>query len=163
MASNGRTSTWRRGHCKSRGKSGQQPLGIPLSKRRPDLAGQRPPQAPRGAEAGRAAPGPVPRPAPPWCSRTGWTSRRSRVCWATTRRGLRWTPTPTSPPGPSGRQRTPWGRSWRGLTENREKKRGTGAVSRARAPYGSKSGSPPCPQNGDCPGINCTHKVDTRK
>ena len=64
MVSNGRTSTWRRGHCKSRGKSRKQPLGVPLAQRRAHLPGQRPPQAPRSAEAGGVTPGPVPRPAP---------------------------------------------------------------------------------------------------
>ena len=39
----------------------QQPLGIPLTYRRPNLAGQCPPHAPSGAETGRIASGQVPR------------------------------------------------------------------------------------------------------
>ena len=33
-------------------------------------------------------------PSRPWPCKTAWTSRPSAVCWATTRRGSRWTPTP---------------------------------------------------------------------
>ena len=36
-----------------------------------------------------------------WRSKTAWTSRPSAICSATTRRVLRWTPTPTSPPTPN--------------------------------------------------------------
>ena len=36
----------------------------------------------------------------------------SSVCWVTTRRASRWTPTPTSPPTPSSRRRKPWGISY---------------------------------------------------
>ena len=35
----------------------------------------------------------------------------SSVCWATTRRASRWTPTPTSPPTPSSKRRKRWGTS----------------------------------------------------
>ena len=57
-----------------RKKSRQQPLGVPLTHRRPNLAGQRPPHAPPGAEAGGAASesGSTTSgtPSPPWPSRT---------------------------------------------------------------------------------------------
>ena len=33
-------------------------------------------------------------PSRPWPCKTAWTSRPSAVCWVTTRRALRWTPTP---------------------------------------------------------------------
>ena len=42
-------------------EGGQQPLGVPIARRRPDLSGQRPAYAPPGAEAGGIASGQVPR------------------------------------------------------------------------------------------------------
>ena len=44
-------------------------------------------------------------PSQPWRCKTAWTSRPSAVCWVTTRRASRWTPTPTSPPTPNSKRR----------------------------------------------------------
>ena len=51
-------------------------------------------------------------PSPRWRSRTAWTSRPSAVCWVTTRRASRWTPTPTSPPTPNSKPPRPWAISY---------------------------------------------------
>ena len=55
-------------------KSRQQPLGIPLAYRRPDLTGQRPPHAPPGLEAGGIAASQVPR-SPSYLRRSGPSKR----------------------------------------------------------------------------------------
>ena len=44
--------------------------------------------------------------------KTAWTSRPSAVCWVTTRRALRWTPTPTLPPTPNSKPPRPWAISY---------------------------------------------------
>ena len=51
-------------------------------------------------------------PSQPWPCKTAWTSRPSAVCWVTTRRASRWTPTPTSPPTPNSKRRKQWAISY---------------------------------------------------
>ena len=56
-------------------------------------------------------------PSQPWHCKTAWTSRPSAVCWATTRRGSRWTPTPTSPPTPNSKPPRRWAISYPVLSD----------------------------------------------
>ena len=58
-----------------------------------------------------------PTPSQPWPCKTAWTSRPSAVCWVTTRRASRWTPTPTSPPTPNSKRRKQWAISYPVLSD----------------------------------------------
>ena len=53
----------------------------------------------------------------PWPCKTAWTSRPSAVCWVTTRRVSRWTPTPTLPLTPSSKRRKRWAISYPVLSD----------------------------------------------
>ena len=143
-------------------KSREQPMGLSLAKRRPHFPGQRPPQAPQGAEADRTAPGPVPRP-PAHLRDPGAPERGGHQDGLGNAGSLlggihpgylcpRDHPGPAAGGGHHG-SGPGWGHlKTRKARQQTGKRRGARArKNRARAPYGSESGSPPCPQNGDCP------------